>query len=75
LLATPSGVPDPAHWLSTLMKDSERFAALQTGYAAEQARLWAALFGGAKQPLVAPDAGDRRFSSKEWQDNPYYSYL
>jgi len=57
------------------MKDSERFAALQTGYAAEQARLWAALFGGAKQPLVAPDAGDRRFSSKEWQDNPYYSYL
>jgi polyhydroxyalkanoate synthase len=75
LLATPPGVPDPAQWLSSLMKDSERFAALRTGYAAEQARLWAALFGGASQPLVTPDAGDRRFSSKEWQDNPYYSYL
>jgi polyhydroxyalkanoate synthase len=61
--------------MSSLMKDSERFAALQTGYAAQQARLWAAMFGGSKEAMIAPDTGDRRFASREWQDNPYYSYL
>jgi len=57
------------------MKDSERFAALQSGYVAQQAQLWSAAFTGAKEPVVKPEPGDRRFASKEWQDNPYYSYL
>jgi polyhydroxyalkanoate synthase len=61
--------------MSTLIKDSERLAALQTGYIAQQAQLWSAMFGGAQEPLVKPEAGDRRFAAKDWQDNPYYSYL
>jgi len=57
------------------MKDPQRFAALQTGYVTQQAQLWSAAFAGAKEPLVRPEPGDRRFAAKEWQDNPYYSYL
>ncbi len=57
------------------MKDSQRFAALQSGYVAQQAQLWSAAFAGAKEPVVRPEPGDRRFASKEWQDSPYYSYL
>lgn len=57
------------------MQDSARFAALQSGYAAKQAQLWAALLGEKKHGLVAPEPGDRRFAAKEWHDNPYFSYL
>jgi len=61
--------------MSNLAKDSERFAALQSGYVAQQAQLWSAMFGGAKEPVVKPEPGDRRFGAKEWQDNPYFSYV
>ncbi len=60
------------------MKDprhAERFAALQTGYVAQQARLWSSMFSEAKEAVVRPEPGDRRFAAREWQDNPYYSYL
>jgi poly[(R)-3-hydroxyalkanoate] polymerase subunit PhaC len=57
------------------MKDSARFAALQSGYLAKQAQLWAAMLSDGKEPVATPDAGDRRFSGKEWRDNPYYAYL
>jgi len=61
------------------MQDSARFAALQSGFVAKQAQLWTALLGerrGEKsEALVAPEPGDRRFAAKEWQDNPYFSYL
>jgi polyhydroxyalkanoate synthase len=33
------------------------------------------MLGGGADPLVRPAAGDRRFAAKEWQDNPYFSYL
>jgi polyhydroxyalkanoate synthase len=64
--------------MSSLMKDArhaERIAALQSDYVGQQARLWAAMFSGAGEPVVKPEAGDRRFAAREWQDNPYYSYL
>ncbi len=57
------------------MQDSARFAALQSGYLAQQAQLWSTMFGGAGDSLVRPEPGDRRFAAKEWQDNPYYSYV
>ena len=57
------------------MKDSARIAALQSGYVAQQAGLWSAMFADGKAAVTKPDPGDRRFASKEWQDNPYYSYL
>ena len=60
------------------MKDprhAARFAALQSGYVAQQAGLWRAMFADEKAAVAKPDLGDRRFASKEWRDNPYYSYL
>jgi polyhydroxyalkanoate synthase len=74
-------VPDAAAWMASLTQDSGRFAALQSGYFAQQAQLWWAMLdpqGGAKtpaEPLVAPEPGDRRFAAREWRDNPYYSYV
>jgi polyhydroxyalkanoate synthase len=61
--------------MSSLTKDSARFAALQSGYLAEQARLWTSMLGGAPAGAVRPEPGDRRFAAKEWQENAYYSYL
>jgi polyhydroxyalkanoate synthase len=57
------------------MEDSARFTALQSGYVAKQAQLWAAMLGRQAEPLVAPEPGDRRFAASEWRDNPYYSYV
>jgi len=48
---------------------------LQQGYFEKQARLWAALASGKRETLVSPEPGDRRFSAKEWRENPYYDYL
>jgi polyhydroxyalkanoate synthase len=75
LQSTPPGLSDPATWMASLTRDAARFAALQAGYAAKQAQLWGAMFGGADAQVVAPEAGDKRFASKEWRDNAYYSYL
>ena len=49
--------------------------ALQSGYLEKQARLWNALLAGKPEALAAPEPGDRRFSHRGWQDNPYYDYL
>jgi polyhydroxyalkanoate synthase len=60
--------------MATLLQDTGRVAALQSGYLAQQAQLWAAALAG--QPAaVAPERGDRRFAGKEWSENPYYAYL
>ena len=48
---------------------------LQQSYFDKQARLWAALASGKRETLASPEPGDRRFSSKEWRENPYYDYL
>ena len=61
--------------MASLTQDSARFAALQSGYIAKQAMLWSAMLGDGGDPVIAPEPGDRRFASKEWRDNPYYSYL
>jgi polyhydroxyalkanoate synthase len=62
--------------MASLMQDSARFAALQSGYVAKQARLWAAMMGEQGAPAaVTADPGDRRFAAKEWNENPYFSYL
>jgi len=62
------------------MQNPARFAALQSGYVAKQAQLWASMLGGTTgappaPAVVAPEPGDRRFAAKEWNDNPYFSYL
>ena len=50
-------------------------ASLQRSYFDKQARLWSALASGKRETLAEPQPGDRRFSAKEWRDNPYYDYL
>jgi polyhydroxyalkanoate synthase subunit PhaC len=48
---------------------------LQQSYFEKQARLWSALASGKRETLATPEPGDRRFSAKEWRENPYYDYL
>jgi len=79
-VSNPPGNTDPASLMASLTQNPARFAALQSGYVAKQAQLWAAMLGsGAGAPtvpaVVAPEPGDRRFTAKEWNDNPYFSYL
>ncbi|MEK6245164.1 MAG: class I poly(R)-hydroxyalkanoic acid synthase [Pseudomonadota bacterium] len=67
--------------MSTLLQGSTHFGVLQSSYIAKQAQLWSAMLdpqSSAKalaEPVVAPEPGDRRFASREWRDNPYFSYL
>jgi polyhydroxyalkanoate synthase len=48
---------------------------LQREYLEQQMRLWSGLASGKRETLIKPQPGDRRFASKEWQDNGYYDYL
>jgi polyhydroxyalkanoate synthase len=53
--------------------DLEHSVELQRSYLDQQAKLWQALVAGDKAAVVEDD--DRRFASREWRENPYYSYL
>ena len=69
--------PEAARLLASMLLDSSRLAALQSGYAKKQAQLWSSMIQGRQHeaPVVAPDPGDRRFAAREWRENPYYDYL
>jgi polyhydroxyalkanoate synthase len=76
LTGFPPELPDPANWMSKLLQGNANFGALQSSYLSKQAQLWAAMLGGKQDaPVALPEPGDRRFSAKEWRDNPYYSYV
>jgi polyhydroxyalkanoate synthase len=64
LATAPAGAP----WLAGN-------AALQSAYLEKQTRLWNAMLAGRSEALAIPAPGDRRFSHREWRDNPYYDYL
>ncbi len=61
------------------MPDLEPFMALQRDLAAQQAQLWHTILqrkpGEAGEPMVKPEAGDRRFHAPEWAESPIYDYL
>ena len=46
---------------------------LQAAYLQKQSRLWSAMLAGRHEALV--EDGDKRFSAREWRENPYYDYL
>lgn len=52
---------------------------LWLNYQRKNVDLWLQTFGfmpkAEGNPLVAPAPGDRRFSAKEWDDNPIFSYM
>jgi polyhydroxyalkanoate synthase len=67
LVASAPGAAD-ASWLTAN-------AALQSAYLEKQAKLWSALLNGRGESVAAAEPGDRRFSHREWSENPYYDYL
>jgi polyhydroxyalkanoate synthase len=65
--------------LQTATVDAAKLAALQARYFQQCASLWQAMLaresGHDAAPVAQPDSGDRRFSSPEWQGNPWFDYL
>ncbi len=74
-LAAAAQFAGSAPWAATLHGDPARAAALQASYLGEQARLWQSMLAGEARAAARAEPGDRRFASREWRDNPYYSYL
>ena len=64
---------------ASLAHDSEQWSEIQKRYYERHLELWMNLAQagetGAPAPLISPEKGDRRFSSSEWQQLPYFSYL
>jgi polyhydroxyalkanoate synthase subunit PhaC len=50
-------------------------ATLQAEYVDRQSKLWSALMAGRSEAIAQPEPGDRRFSHREWRENPYFDYL
>ena len=63
------------YWLA----DPSRTVALQSTLGKAYLDLWAAsakrMTGETSEPLVKPDARDRRFTDPEWSDNPFFDFL
>jgi polyhydroxyalkanoate synthase len=61
------------------MPDNETLTRLQKEFAANHTALWTSMLsrkpGEGSEPIVAPEAGDKRFASSEWSDNPMFDYL
>lgn len=59
--------------------DPQALTALQKQFMDQQMALWQSVMGkhqGKDESFkVAPEPGDRRFSSPEWRDNPLHDYL
>ncbi|HEX6155265.1 MAG TPA: alpha/beta fold hydrolase, partial [Burkholderiales bacterium] len=62
-------------WLADLQRNNARFGSMQSAYFEKQTRLWTGMLAGSAEQVAAPRPGDRRFSGKDWLDNPYYNYL
>ncbi|MDR2015071.1 MAG: class I poly(R)-hydroxyalkanoic acid synthase [Azoarcus sp.] len=61
------------------MPDNATLARLQKEFASNHMALWSSMLnrkpGENPEPIVAPEAGDKRFSSAEWSNNPMFDYL
>lgn len=44
-------------------------------YQKNQLGLWAGLLGTSSEKATKPAAGDRRFNSQEWSENPIFNYI
>jgi polyhydroxyalkanoate synthase len=76
------GVPPESEFARSFQSpgvDAGKLAALQVRHFQLHAALWTATLAresGRDAALVAPpDRGDRRFSSAEWQRNPWFDYV
>ena len=61
------------------MADPQRAFQAQSNLSKQFVDLWAStlhrLNGETANPIVTPDASDKRFSDPEWRDNPYYDFI
>jgi polyhydroxyalkanoate synthase len=64
---------------ASLAEDKEQWSEIQKRYYQQHLELWTNLAqageAGTPAPVVAPDRGDRRFTSSEWQQLPFFNYL
>lgn len=61
------------------LPDGGPFVELQKELAARHAELWQSMLtrqpGTPAEPLVKPEAGDRRFNAPAWSESPLYDYV
>ena len=61
------------------MPETEAFSRLQNAFAERHVTLWSSLLqrkpGEAGEPVIAPEAGDRRFSAPAWTESPIFDYV
>jgi polyhydroxyalkanoate synthase len=73
------GAPDPSRPLQSSGVDAAKVAALQARLFSQHAALWQAMLarqsGNAARAVASADRSDRRFSSFEWQRDPWFDYL
>jgi len=65
----------PPAWLGELQRNAAKLGAIQTRYLEQQTKLWAAMLSGNRESVASTPQGDRRFSSMQWRENPYFDYL
>ncbi len=75
LMASMPSNAAPQPWLEELQRKGANLGALQASYFEKQGRLWAALISGQPGSIAAAEPGDRRFSGRQWRENPYFDYL
>lgn len=77
------GVPlqpgQPSEQASIPLPETEELNRLQREYLDQQLALWSTMLqrkaGEVSEPLVKPEAGDRRFDAPEWSASPVFDYV
>lgn len=69
----------PPQSAPALLPDTEKLAGLQQDLIARHTQLWSDMLkrdaSGPSPSVARPAPGDRRFSSPEWSNSPYFDYL
>ncbi|WP_462165178.1 class I poly(R)-hydroxyalkanoic acid synthase [Pseudoalteromonas xiamenensis] len=70
---------DFATWLNEVSKQPEVMYEKQFDWWQKQLKVmqstWGQMLGEQASDIVAPEVGDKRFSSEAWQENPWFNYI
>ena len=61
--------------MTRAMENPEEWFKAVSGFYQGQFQLWCNMFMPPAEPLVTPQAGDRRFNAPEWEQSPVHNYL